>query len=93
MILDNASYNHAYKTRDHAHCLGIRFVFLPTYSPKLNLIERLWKLLKKVVVKNKCYATFGEFKNAIKSFFENIRIHKNAISKILNHKFEILKAD
>jgi len=93
MILDNASYNHAHKTCDHADLLGIRFMFLPTYSPNLNLIERLWKLLKKVVVKNTYYATFGEFKNAIKSFFENIRIYKNTISKILNHKFEILKAD
>ena len=93
MILDNASYNHAYKTRDHAHLLGIRLVFLPTYSPNLNLIERLWKFFKKVVVKNKYDVTFGEFKNAIKSFFENIQIYKNTISKILNHKFEILKAE
>ena len=93
MILDNASYNHAYKTCDNADLLGIRLVFLPTYSPNLNLIERLWKLLKKVVVKNKYYATFDAFKNAITSFFENIQIYKNTISRILNHKFEILKAE
>lgn len=41
ILLDNASYNHAYKTIDEAKLLGIRLVFLPTYSPNLNLIERL----------------------------------------------------
>jgi transposase len=93
MILDNASYNHAYKTRDNAELLGIRLMFLPTYSPNLNLIERLWKFLKKVVVKNKYYKTFAEFKNAITSFFENINIYKEPILRLLNHKFEILKAE
>lgn len=93
IILDNASYNHAYKTVEEAALLGIRLVFLPTYSPNLNLIERLWKFLKKIVLKNKYYKTFNEFKKAIEVFFENIQIHKDNILKLLNHKFEILKAD
>jgi len=93
LILDNASYNHAYKTRDSAALLGIRLVFLPTYSPNLNLIERLWKFLKKIVIKNQYYKTFAEFKNAITSFFENIKMYKDSILKLLNHKFEILKAE
>ncbi len=93
IILDNASYNHAYKTIEEAALLGIRLVFLPTYSPNLNLIERLWKFLKKVILKNKYYKTFSEFKKAIESFFENIDTHKDSILKLLNHKFEVLIAE
>lgn len=93
IILDNASYNHAYKTLEESALLGIRLVFLPTYSPNLNLIERLWKFFKKVVLKNKYYKTFSEFKKAIEAFFENIQIYKDNILKLLNHRFEILKAE
>lgn len=93
IILDNASYNHAYKTVEEAALLGIRLIFLPTYSPNLNLIERLWKFLKKIVLKNKYYKTFNEFRNAIESFFVNIQIHKKNIMKLLNHKFEIIIAE
>lgn len=93
IILDNAPYNHSYKTIEEATLLGIRLIFLPTYSPNLNLIERLWKFLKKVVLKNKYYKTFSEFKKVIEVFFENIHIYKDKISKLLTNKFEILKAD
>ncbi|MDH4129974.1 MAG: transposase, partial [Spirochaetota bacterium] len=47
-------------------------VNLPSYSPNLNLIERLWKYLKKKIIYNKYYETFGEFRNAIYDFFENM---------------------
>jgi len=81
------------KTVEEAALLGIRLIFLPTYSPNLNLIERLWKFLKKIVLKNKYYKTFNEFRNAIESFFVNIQIHKKNIMKLLNHKFEIIIAE
>jgi len=93
IILDNASYNHSYKTVEAAALLDIRLVFLPTYSPNLNLIERLWKYLKKIVLKNKYYKTFTEYKKAIETFFEGIQLHRESILKLLNHKFEILKAE
>jgi len=93
IILDNAPYNHSYKTIEEASLLGIRLIFLPTYSPNLNLIERLWKFLKKIVLKNKYYKTFLEFKKAIETFFENIQIYSHNILKLLNNKFEILKAE
>ncbi len=92
IILDNASYNHAYKTADEAKLLGITLVFLPTYSPNLNLIERLWKFVKKIVLKNRYYFTFANFKTAIELFFQNIEIYTNNILNFLTHKFEILNA-
>ncbi len=93
IILDNAPYNHSYKTIEESSLLGIRLIFLPTYSPNLNLIERLWKFLKKVVLKNKYYKTYLEFKKAIEAFFENIQIYSDNILKLLSNKFEILKAE
>ncbi len=40
----------------------IQWVFLPSYSPNLNLIERLWTFMKKKVLYNKYYETFDTFK-------------------------------
>ena len=47
LILDNAKYQRCKLVQEHAKTLGITLVFLPAYSPNLNLIERFWKFLKK----------------------------------------------
>ena len=46
----------------------VRLVFLPTYSPNLNLIERLWWFLKKIALWNEYYPTFAGFKSAIDEY-------------------------
>jgi hypothetical protein len=53
MVLDNASYYIAGATKKMARRLRITLLYLPTYSPNLNLIERFWKFLRKKVVRNK----------------------------------------
>ncbi|MGY0408729.1 MAG: transposase [Polaribacter sp.] len=45
--------------------------FLPPYSPNLNIIERLWKILKKKVVYNKFYLQFDDFRKKVIEFLEN----------------------
>ena len=47
LILDNAKYQRCKLVQEHAKTLGINIVYLPSYSPNLNLIERFWKLIKK----------------------------------------------
>ena len=42
MILDNARCQHCKKVMAEAERLGVELLFLPTYSPNLNVIERLW---------------------------------------------------
>ena len=74
VVLDNASYNRsaaikAYLARDGCR---IRLVYLPAYSPNLNLIERLWWFLKKTTLWNEHYPTFAQFKAAIDGFFQNL---------------------
>jgi transposase len=56
-VLDNAPYNHADPVTRAAAELRIQLLYLPTYSPNLNLIERFWKLLRRKVARNRLYAT------------------------------------
>jgi len=47
LVLDNARYQKCHLVQNLAATLNIELLFLPTYSPNLNLIERLWKFVKK----------------------------------------------
>jgi transposase len=65
LVLDNARYQRRALVMDQANELGIELLFLPAYSPKLNLIERLWKLVKKRCLTNQYYQDFDRFRGAI----------------------------
>jgi transposase len=68
VIWDNVPYQHSKKVREIADELGIRIIFLPPYSPNLNLIERYWGFLRKHVMTNRYFATFDEFRKTILGF-------------------------
>jgi len=65
VVLDNARYQRCKKVQECAAVLGIELLFLPPYSPNLNLIERLWKFVKKKCLYSKYYEKFQGFKEAI----------------------------
>jgi transposase len=65
IVLDNARYQRCQRVKEHAASLGIELLFLPSYSPNLNLIERLWKFVKKQCLYSKYYEKFDLFKQAI----------------------------
>ena len=65
-------------------------LFLPPYSPNLNLIERLWKFLRKKVINTKFYPTFEEFRRAILAFFENINSYKDELQSLITFNFQRL---
>lgn len=67
VVLDNAKYQACNIVRNAAKSLEIELLFLPAYSPNLNLIERLWKFVKTKCLYSKYYASFYEFCSAIKS--------------------------
>ena len=90
VLLDNAKYHHAKLAKNKAKELGIELIYLPSYSPNLNLIERLWKFLKKKLKKNKYYNTFKKFLNAIYDFFKNIDDYLEELKKLLTLNFEII---
>jgi transposase len=65
VVLDNARYQRCNAVIAHAQKLGIEMLFLPSYSPNLNLIERLWKLVKKLVLNSRYYPDFKSFREGI----------------------------
>jgi transposase len=88
---DNAKYYYSKLVREYLVDSRIELIPLPTYSPNLNLIERLWKLFKKNVIYNKYYEKFFQFKNAVFDFFEN-QIHtiKPELKSLMREKFHIV---
>jgi hypothetical protein len=56
----------------------------------LNLIERLWLLLKKAVLWNEHYATFGAFKAAIAGFFQNIEAYRDQLTSLITDQFRFI---
>lgn len=72
IILDNARYQHCQYVKDIAHKLNITLVFLPPYSPNLNLIERLWKFVKAEVCAARYFKDPDTFKNAIIDFLNQL---------------------
>lgn len=91
IILDNAKYNRNPKIMDFVNNNGINLLFLPTYSPNLNLIERLWKFLKKKVC-TVYYEHYCEFKKAIKDFLNNLKIYDDDLASLLTPNFNIINA-
>jgi transposase len=89
IVLDNARYQHCDLVRYTAWTLGIKLVFLPPYSPNLNVIERLWKWMKKKTLYAQYYQDFGAFKNAL---IDNIQTAKqkypDELKTLLNLKFQ-----
>jgi transposase len=85
VVLDNASYNRSAAVK--AYLAGercrIHLVFLPPYSPNLNLIERLWWFLKKIALWNDCYPTFVDFKAAIDGFFSNLGSYREQLTSLI----------
>jgi transposase len=69
MVLDNARYQRNVVVQSLAESLGIELLFLPSYSPNLNLIERLWKFIKRRSLYGRYHPTFADFRAAIE---ENI---------------------
>jgi transposase len=69
----------------------IKQLFLPPYSPNLNLIERLWRFLRKKVINTKFYPTFDEFRQAIWAFFENIQGYKDQLETLISFNFQRLR--
>ena len=72
--------------RDHMD--KIRLVFLPSYSPNLNPIERLWKFFKKMVLYNTYYENVNAFREACIDFFKNIDDYMGELSSLLHGDFE-----
>lgn len=89
IILDNARYQHCDLVRYTAWTLGIKLVFLPPYSPNLNVIERLWKWMKKKTLYAQYYQNFAQFKTALIDTIQTAKQkHPQELKTLLNLKFQ-----
>ncbi|WP_020467906.1 IS630 family transposase [Zavarzinella formosa] len=65
LVLDNARYQHCRQVKEEAARHGIQLLFLPSYSPNLNLIERVWKFTKSKALRGRHHKDFQVFQQAI----------------------------
>ena len=92
LVLDNARYQRCRLVKNFAAALEIELLFLPSYSPNLNLIERFWKFVKKQCLYSKYYPHFDDFKKAISNCIDNAHIeYKNSLESLLTLKFQSFK--
>ena len=92
IIVDNARYYRSCLLKEHVEGTKIKLIFLPPYSPNLNLIERYWKFFKKKVLNNRYYETFAEFKLACESFFRKRKKYWPELQTLLTENFHIQAA-
>jgi transposase len=93
LVLDNARYQRCRLVQDLAADLRIELLFLPSYSPNLNLIERLWKFVKKECLYAKHYVDFESFTSAIETCLEQTKtIYKKALKSLLTLNFQTFQA-
>ena len=90
IVRDNAKYYVSKAVQLYLKTSKIIYVPLPTYSPNLNIIERLWKFFKQKVLYNKYYPDFIQFKKAVLDFFEfEVINYKDELMNRLSEKFHI----
>jgi transposase len=92
IILDNARYQRSNVVQQKAKYLNIDLIYLPPYSPNLNLIERLWRYFKKKIMKNTYYENYERFEEAVDQFFKCFQSSLSDMKTLLNFKFGIIKA-
>lgn len=89
LVLDNAAYQRCQLVRDLALQLGIELLFLPSYSPNLNLIERLWKFVKKQALHSRHHTNYTDFHTAIETCLSELSTtHKPALKTLITLNFQ-----
>jgi transposase len=86
LILDNARYNHAKIVREHVENTCVELLFLPSYSPNLNLIERLWRFFKGKVM-TEYHETFEKFVAEVDKVLDNLAEYADELATLMTEKF------
>ncbi len=95
IILDNARYQHCAAVKEYAQSLGITLEFLPGYSPHLNLIERVWKFIRKTALNNRFFSDFEQWSQAIDQCVDDMNSgkHETALESLLTWNFQTFNID
>lgn len=91
IILDGAGYHRSELVKDWAYVMNIELHYLPPYSPNLNPIERLWKVMNEEVRNNRYFASAKDFRREIRRFFsDKLPSMAGALSCRINDNFQTL---
>ena len=89
LVLDNARYQRNAVVIACAEQLGITLLFLPSYSPNLNLIERLWKFIKRRSLYGRYHPAFTDFRTAIEETITQLSTtHASDLASLMTLKFQ-----
>ena len=92
-VMDNAKYQKCELVKKLAAELNIELLFLPSYSPNLNLIERLWRWVRKDCLNSKHFKHFEEFKNTINQSLQKVSKseYKKEMDDLFTLKFQLFE--
>jgi transposase len=89
LVLDNARYQRNALVMGLARELGIELLFLPSYSPNLNLIERLWRFVKRKAAYGRYHASFGDFRAAVQDVLDSVpTTHAEKLASLMTLNFQ-----
>ncbi len=89
LVLDNARYQRNALVKGLAAELGIVLLFLPSYSPNLNLIERLWRFMKRKAAYGRYHPTFADFRAAVQDVLDHVQTtHANKLASLMTLNFQ-----
>ena len=89
LVLDNARYQRNAVVQALAEQLGITLLYLPSYSPNLNIIERLWKFIKRRALYGRYHPTFAEFQAAIEEVLDGLSTtHAEGLKSLMTLNFQ-----
>ena len=90
LFVDNAPYYYNGEVIHYAQeSKQLELVYLPTYSPNLDLIERVWRFMKKKTLHNRHHETFAEFKTTIGNFFRDLPGY-DELENLLSEDFQVI---
>jgi transposase len=89
VVMDNARYQRCKFAQKAADDYQIEILFLPAYSPNLNLIERLWKLVRKRSLTNRYFDCFAKFVAALDGCLDAVNDElREEVESLLTLKFQ-----